>query len=234
LHDPVNALKAAMSPRGHGACFFDAGSRKNGKAQSAGERHMGQDQQSESRAWWQTLPGLLTAGAAVLTAITGLLLALNQVGLFHHSPPPLGPTPGGAADTGQITGIDGAQPAASNPASAELPLPGDAVMRTEDAVYTLLSARVSPYTPGQVAIDFKVRMTNNNRFDANFWSKSFRILVDGTPEPPAGDLDEVVPANSAREAAIEFVVPANTSTVGLQMGDVGEGKPAITIHLRNQ
>lgn len=195
---------------------------------------MGQDQQSESRAWWQTLPGLLTAGAAVLTAITGLLLALNQIGLFRHSHPPPGSAPSGAAAAGQIAGTDSAQPAAPNPASAELPLPGDAVLRTEDAVYTLLSARVSPYAPGQVAIGFTVRMTNNNRFDANFWSKSFRILIDGAPEPPAGDLDEVVPANSAREAAIEFVVPANTSTVGLQMGDVGEGKPAIAIHLRNR
>ena len=190
---------------------------------------MGQDQQSESKAWWQTLPGLLTAGAAVLTALTGFLVALNQMGLFHHSHSPV------AAQNavGQIAATPGAQIAGANGAGAPLSLPGNAELRTDDAVYTLLSARVSPYAPGQVALDLTVRMTNNDRFDANFWSKSFRLLVNGALQPPVNDLDDVAPANGAKEATIEFVIPANTSTVGLQMGDVGEGKPAITIHLQN-
>lgn len=32
--------------------------------------------------WWQTLPGILTAAAATITAMTGLLVALDQVGLL--------------------------------------------------------------------------------------------------------------------------------------------------------
>ncbi|MFD2937396.1 hypothetical protein [Spirosoma flavum] len=32
--------------------------------------------------WWQTLPGILTAIAATITAITGLVAALNQTGLL--------------------------------------------------------------------------------------------------------------------------------------------------------
>jgi len=35
--------------------------------------------------WWQTLPGLLTALGAVLTAVTGLVLALNQIGFFSST-----------------------------------------------------------------------------------------------------------------------------------------------------
>lgn len=190
---------------------------------------MGQDQQSESKAWWQTLPGLLTAGAAILTALTGFLVALNQIGFFHHHPPPA------AAQnaTGQIDGTPGVQIAGTNPASARLSLPGNVELRTEDAVYTLLSARVSPYAPGQIALDLTVRMTNNDRFDANFWSKSFRLLVNGALQPPVNDLDDVAPANGAKEATIEFVIPANTAAVDLQMGNVGAGQPAITIRLQN-
>jgi len=32
--------------------------------------------------WWQTVPGILTATAAIITAVTGLILALHQAGVF--------------------------------------------------------------------------------------------------------------------------------------------------------
>lgn len=35
------------------------------------------------QSWWHTVPGILTAIATVVTAITGLLLALNQIGVFE-------------------------------------------------------------------------------------------------------------------------------------------------------
>lgn len=37
---------------------------------------------SRPSSWWQTLPGILTAIAATITAITGLVAALNQTGLL--------------------------------------------------------------------------------------------------------------------------------------------------------
>ncbi len=40
--------------------------------------------------WWATLPGLLTAAAAVITAVTGLLLGLGQLGVFDGGLPPHG------------------------------------------------------------------------------------------------------------------------------------------------
>jgi hypothetical protein len=114
-----------------------------------------------------------------------------------------------------------------------LSLPGNAEIRTENAVYTLLSARVSPYAPGQVALNFTVRMTNNESYDVNFWAASFRLAVNGTLQSPSNDLDELVSGNSAKEGEIDFVIPANTSMVGLQMGNIGQGKPAISIQVQN-
>jgi len=196
---------------------------------------MSQDQQSkaESKVWWQTLPGLLTAGAAALTAITGLLVALNQMGLFNHSHPSPAPVQSSAPAPERNPGLAGAQAEAANPASRPLSIPANAGTRTEQSNFTLLSARVSPYSSDQVALDLKVRMTNDGDYDANFWAASFRLSVNGSLLPPAGDLDELVPAHSAREGEIEFVVPTSASTVGLQMGTVGEGKPLIPIHLQN-
>ena len=37
----------------------------------------------EPQGWWHTLPGILTAIAAVVTAVGGLLVALKQVGFFE-------------------------------------------------------------------------------------------------------------------------------------------------------
>ncbi len=196
---------------------------------------MSQDQQSESKAWWQTLPGILTATAAILTAFTGLLVALNQIGVFHRTHAPAAAqngasvTPVAASDSGsQAT----ANPAAGSPGTS-LALPANAELRTQEAIYTLLAARVSPYAPGQVALDCTVRMSNLSAYDANFWASSFRLSVNGVLETPSNDLDEIVPGSSAKEAEVEFVIPANASTVGLQMGDVGEGKPALALHLSN-
>lgn len=189
---------------------------------------MGQDQQSESKAWWQTLPGLLTAAAAILTAFTGLLVALNQMGLFHHGHLPAAAEPSSIPAAAQ--GPAGAQ--AANPASLQLRLPANTEMRTEGAVYTLLSARINPYSPSERALDFTIRMANNADYDANFWAASFRLSVNGALQSSTGDLDEVVSAHSAREGVVEFLIPANTAEVGLQMGDVGEGKPIITIPLQ--
>jgi hypothetical protein len=39
-------------------------------------------EEQEPRGFWQTLPGVLTAAATIITAVTGLLIASGQLGLF--------------------------------------------------------------------------------------------------------------------------------------------------------
>lgn len=57
------------------------------------------DTGQKPRVWWQTIPGILTAIAAIITAVTGLILALHQIGVFigkegqvdrSHSPQEMG------------------------------------------------------------------------------------------------------------------------------------------------
>ena len=96
----------------------------------------------------------------------------------------------------------------------------------------LLAARVEPYSPGKVSLRLNVRMTNNNRYDANFWAASFRLSSNGTLIAPNSDLDELIAANSSKDAEIEFILPDSLATAGLQMGDVGEGKPSIPLVLK--
>ncbi len=199
---------------------------------------MGQDKESDSKGWWQTLPGLLTAGAAIITALTGLLVAVHQAGFFSHStqaptqaqvkPQPAGESPHA------IDSQSAASPHSASVASARpLTLPEISQVRSGDSVYKLLSARIEPYSSDKVSLHLGVRMTNNGRFPANFWSDSFRLLVDGSLQAPTNSLNELLPANSSKDGDVEFAIPASASTVGLQMGDVGAGKPTITIDLKN-
>jgi len=127
----------------------------------------------------------------------------------------------------------GTHPTTGAVGARSLTLPANTEVRSGDAVFRLLSARVDPYSPDKVSVHFIVRMTNNNRFDANFWSASFRLSVAGSLQPPSNDLDELVPAHSAKDGDVEFVIPARVSTVGLQMGEVGDGKPTIPMNLQN-
>jgi hypothetical protein len=45
---------------------------------------MEQENGSKPKGWWHTLPGVLTAAAAVITAITGLIVGLHQAGFFAN------------------------------------------------------------------------------------------------------------------------------------------------------
>jgi uncharacterized membrane protein YgcG len=56
-------------------------------------------EEPKSHNWWQTMPGCMTAIAAMITAITGLLIGLHQIGYFklENKPDPetrfVAPTP---------------------------------------------------------------------------------------------------------------------------------------------
>jgi hypothetical protein len=198
---------------------------------------MNRDPESESKGWWQTLPGLLTAAAGIITALTGLLVAVHQTGFFDRSRQPASqaqsePRPVADSPHPVQTETAATAPVTGTSTSRILTLPENTEVRSGQAVFKLLSARLDPYRPDKVSLHLTVRMTNNDRYDANFWAASFRLLVDGSLQSPTNNLDELVSSHSAKEGDIEFVVPANISTVGLQMGDIGDGKPMITINLQ--
>lgn len=75
-------------------------------------------------------------------------------------------------------------------------------------------------------------MVNNGRFPANFWGASFRLLVDGVLRAPDNSLNELVDSHSTKEGLVEFVIPDTANNAGLQVGEVGEGKPTIPIFLK--
>ena len=77
--------------------------------------------------WWQTVPGLLTAAAAFIAALTGLLTGLNQLGVFERAREPaeqsgVAANPG-PADAGRPIVTPEPVPADSAPMAAARPEP---------------------------------------------------------------------------------------------------------------
>src|SRR5215471_17777126 len=99
---------------------------------------MSPELESESKKWWQTLPGLLTAAAGIITAFTGLLLAMHQIGCFERSPVSQ-VQPQATEDGSRSTGVESAtaHPASGSTASRQLVLPANSEVRSDESVYKL-------------------------------------------------------------------------------------------------
>ena len=77
--------------------------------------------------WWETVPGILTATAGAITAIGGLLLALNQIGLIGGDTPGSAQAPAVSPSTGQAASESAAgTPAADQAAAASTASGSDA------------------------------------------------------------------------------------------------------------
>lgn len=90
--------------------------------------------------WWQTLPGVLTAIAAVIGAVSGLIIALKQAGVFDAKEEPAPPK---AAIVPQIPAPPPAQPQPQprpQPPAAPVPAP---VTRAEPAPAPVRQAGIS-------------------------------------------------------------------------------------------
>lgn len=177
-------------------------------------------EEEKSKSWWQTLPGFIASLTAATTAAAGLLVALKQVGWIGSPQPPASPAPqqqqssqgGGASSPAPAAPV-----AAPAPASHPVTLPDLREYKLGPATYTLLSATLSPQTAEKDALRIQVRMLNNNTYDANFWDKEFRLILDGAPMAPESNLNELVAARSAKDGTVMFVIPRGTASVNLQI-----------------
>jgi hypothetical protein len=174
--------------------------------------------EEKSKSWWYTLPGVITSLTAAVTALTGLVVAIRQTGWFGLQTPPAITTPSTSTPVALPSAAAPVVPAQNPPRptySVGLPAMRDYKLST--ATFTLLKAEVSPQTTEKNALQIRLRMLNENRFAANFWDRSFRLIVNGVPMAPESNLDEVVAAQSAKEGNVIFVVSRETTGGNLKI-----------------
>jgi hypothetical protein len=185
------------------------------------------EERERRRSWWQTMPGLITAFAGLLTAITGLVVAVNELGLLSGD------------DDAPTTVATSGQPRATTVpeepdagASYRATFPGARMATIGDHSYELMGAQVLPHNPGELSLRLSVRMTNNSEFDANFWDRSFPLLVDGAARAPTGGLNELVAGRSEGEGTVVFVVPESARDLTLLVGATDAEAVRLPIALR--
>jgi hypothetical protein len=175
--------------------------------------------------WWQTLPGLITAIATIITAIAGLLTVLHQTDIFRPksdqsavppsaiNPQPASPEPAIAPTTPSV-----AAPSSSTSNTAKSLASGQEVKLQGDTyLYKILEARLEPANTELNLLKFKVRVTNNDQYDMNFWDRSFRLAINGIRQAPTNTLNELVESQSSKEGEVVFEIPTTTQEATLQI-----------------
>jgi hypothetical protein len=182
--------------------------------------------------WWATLPGLLTAAAAVITAVTGLLLGLGQLGMFDAGKPAA--STAGSSAAGASAQPDGTVPpsgagsGAANSPEWAVALPAERRYRAADVEYEILGSRARPDVSGKIAVTFTLRCTNHGRYDINFWDSTFRLNASGVSHSPDSGLNELVAGDASKSGDVRFTIPADTRDAVLRI-KFAEGEDTVQI-----
>jgi hypothetical protein len=183
------------------------------------------------KSWWHTLPGIITGLTATITALGGLVVAINQTNWFSR-PEPEATRPESEAATATGPSALAAQPepppAQDAPADAAVSdtATGDAATVTlpkmrsytlGEVEFTLLDASLAPRNSESSTLTLRVRLLNNRPYPVNFWDSQFRLLVDGIPRAPNSGLNVVVAGNAADEGEVTFIVPRSATDPQLRI-----------------
>jgi len=178
---------------------------------------MGKVGSSENRQsgtnWWTTLPGMLTAAAAFITALTGLVALFVDadskpeivVQVADKAPPSATPAPVSASQSANLPRYE---------------IGGDGEVRFEQpapSTYSVLSVASEPRGTDSIGLRIRVRLLNRSNFPMNFWDAGFRLLVDGLPVASDSGLNVVVEGNAAKDADITFQAPRAAGKLALRI-----------------
>jgi hypothetical protein len=190
------------------------------------------DTSSSGPSWWQTLPGILTGIAAIITAATGLYIAFNRTASRSEptSTPSAPISRGASATSAGDADRQGAGRGGSAPQKIELPSLNRVKLAGGEAVFTILSAQIEPVDLERRSLTFHVRYMNAGHYPKNFWSSSFRLIVDELPQAPTQLLNEVVQPDSVKEGDVVFELPVSAKDVVLQISD-GDENSRVPIKL---
>lgn len=178
-----------------------------------GDTEMGD--RPEGQKWWQTVSGILTAAAAIITAVTGLIVALQQVGVFDRPITAGSPTQNKTVSLLE-TAKDRAEPRSAPPSNShpatdrtiQLPDGYSVTMSFVSAKYryTILSAQYEPSSPGKYLLRFRIRVWTDATGGVNFWSDSFRLHAGELHFAPTNYLNELVSRDETKEGDVEFEI----------------------------
>jgi hypothetical protein len=168
---------------------------------------------------------MLTAAAGLISAITGLVVAVLQLRSTSHTLSPAAQAPAlGANITAANTAASkqrgsAATGNAASAGAARVTFTAGRHAELGDNKYDILAATARPGNPGELELALRVRMTNAGRYAGNFWGSSFQLRVGANTNPPTNFLDDVDAAGTTDTGEVDFTIPASARRATLLVGD---------------
>jgi TIR domain len=193
-----------------------------------------------SRRWWKTIPGLVSATVGIIIAMTGLIVALYQAGVFdterNRAPQAQNNTTTSPATTkslavpGRASGT--AMPSATDQA-IQMPDGRSVTMNFMDNKfqYTILSAQRELLPPDKYLLHFRIRVWTDFA-GMGFVSDSFRLYSGDLHLKPTIAFSEWVRRDETKDRDVEFEVDGSIKEAILVITVFGVDFPGNTRQLR--
>lgn len=174
--------------------------------------------EAKSQSWWHTLPGVLTAIAAAITATSGLIAALYQAGVIGKKE--AATTPARTSTAKPAEQVAGIAQSPVKPASApnDAPITKVELLDGREVVmqdgtgwkfkYTVVSAERALTSGGKQMVRLRVRVWTNASGGVVLWSDSFRLKVGDMSLKPVNNLNELAARDETKDGEVEFEIDA--------------------------
>jgi hypothetical protein len=178
----------------------------------------------DEKSFWTTVPGIITGLAAIVTAVTGLIVALNGAGLFSKSAAANKVSTQTKSEVkNEADSLPGKQAEPQKPVENLKAVFSMTAVKIEDHEYKILGSTLEATTPESNSLKIKIKYKNNSNYSpATFWNEGFRLAVDGALTSPSGDLSELVERHAELVGTVTFEVPNSAKTLALHILDVGK------------
>jgi hypothetical protein len=193
----------------------------------------GKSEATKENSWWQTLPGILTGVAALLTALGGLIAVLYQNDLLNSSKLPTSVP--NSIESGAEK--DGSEPANEQTTTTDTNSNGYPSVAVQAGHYSfkLLDTKIDPY-PGssspKVLLRLQIRVTDLVGVADYVDSQTIRLLVEGAELFPENFINVAVYDKQSQEIEAVFTIPADVDQVNLLVGRSGDGVAQIPIPIK--
>lgn len=179
--------------------------------------------------WWRTLPGMFTAAATLISAITGLVVAVQQLRPSDHPAAQTGAEANALSTSPANQTSTGGTSQSSATLASRVSFPVGRHAQVNGLRYDILSATTRVSNPGQLSLALEVKLSNPGGYDANLWSRTFRLRVGSDTSAPTNLLDDLVHGGTAGTGEVDFALPAATRVATLLVGDDPSNAIALPI-----
>lgn len=169
--------------------------------------------------WWQTIPGILTGMAAVITALGGMLAVLYQSGLLSNEVPSSAST-----NSGGLTQLPVNATVVNEPTKENSPPNKTGQVSAGHYNFKLLSTQLESYSIGQngkpqkYSLRLSLRVTDVLGKSDYVDRRTIRLSVDGAELMPENSINFAVYDRQSAETEAVFIVPADASVIALLLG----------------